>query len=185
MDNWTYRPWHLNTCSFRLICKPNWSSSLKILVKSFLFLFWKKYDHPQNPVLNSNFRKCSKAQKAIALHIFLSSASTSSATSSLFWSHLPHGDHHQNVKTTLTFWHVVFYNKVGWTGGGCTCVWQFTFTQIYHYYQCLNVGRTVRRPLWCEIGHRGSRKLLLANNNDRWRCFPWKYHMERAYSLFS
>ena len=41
MDNWTYRPWHLNTCSFRLICKPNWSSSLKILVKSFLFLFWK------------------------------------------------------------------------------------------------------------------------------------------------
>ena len=48
----------------------------------------------------------------------------------------------------------------------------------------LNVGKTVRRPLWCEISHRRSRKLLLPNNNDRWRCFPWKYHMERVYSFF-
>jgi len=37
--------------------------------------------------------------------------------------------------------------KLERTGSGYKCVWQFTFTQIHHYHQCLNGGMAVRRPL--------------------------------------
>ena len=143
MDNWIYSPWHLNTCSFRLICKPKWSSSLTNISKEIFFLFGKIWPpsapcfelklidwliavtiklidwliaiwsnsrtHKKylNPTLfpeipqkgnKETFWRMFQSLKAIALHIFLSSASTSSATSSLFWSHLPHIAHHQSCQ---------------------------------------------------------------------------------------
>ena len=85
--------------------------------------------------------------KAIALHIFLSSAWTSSATSSLsglIYLILI------IIKMSRPLWHfdmLFSATKLERTGSGYKCVWQFTFTQIYHYHQCLNVSKAVRRPL--------------------------------------
>ena len=53
-------------------------------------------------------------------------------------------------KLSRPLWHFdmsISITKLERTGSGYKCVWQFTFTQIYHYHQCLNVGMAVRRPL--------------------------------------
>ena len=73
--------------------------------------------------------------------------------------------------------------KLERTGSGYKCVWQITFTQIHHYHQCLIVGMAVRRPLVVKQAIK-SRKPSLVNNNNRWRCFPWKPYMGHVYSLF-
>ena len=180
MDNWTYRPWHLNTCSFRLICKPNWSSSLKILVKSFLFLFWKNMTTLRTLYWTQILENVPKPKK-LSLCIYFCHLHQRHLRlrrcSGLIYLMLI------IIKMSRPLWHfdmLFSTTKLGRTGSGYKCVCQFTSTQIYHYYQCFKCGQDMRRPLWCKIGHRGSRKLLLADNNDRWRCFPWKYHMERV-----
>ena len=111
--------------------------------------------------------------KAIALHIFLSSAWTSSTTSSallfgpiylmLIIIKMPRPLWH--------FWHVVFYSRVGMDRK-----WPWICVTIYFHLNLplpsvLECEQAVRRPLLCEMNHWRSRKQMLANNNDRWRCF--------------
>ena len=88
-------------------------------------------------------------------------------------SHLPHVDHHQDVKTTLTFFDMLFSTtKLEWTGSGYECVCKFYFHLNLPLLSMLECEQAARRPLWCEMNYRGSRKPVFASNNDRWRCFP-------------
>ena len=196
MDNWTYRPWHLNTCSFRLICKPKWSFHLQIQIRDFFPSFLEKYDHPQHPAfelklidwliavtiklidwliaIRSNSQTHKKylnptflsknpqmdnketfggmfqSLKAIALHIFLSSAWTSSTTSSALLSFGPIYLMLIIIKMPRPlwhFWHVVFYSRVGMDRK-----WPWICVTIYFHLNLpllsvLECEQAVRRPL--------------------------------------
>ena len=143
---------------------------------------------PENPQManKETFWRMFQSLKAIALHIFLSSAWTSSTTSSallfgpiylmLIIIKMPRPLWH--------FWHVVFYSKVG-----TDRKWPWICVTIYFHLNLplpsvLRCEQAVRRPLWCEINHRRSRKQMLTNDNDRWRYFHEIPHGARLVPFF-
>ena len=79
----------------------------------------------------------------------------------------------QNAKVVLTFFDMLFSTtKLEWTGSGYECVCKFYFHLNLPLLSMLECEQAARRPLWCEMNYRGSRKPVFASNNDRWRCFP-------------
>ena len=89
---------------------------LQILVKSFLFLFWKNMTTLRTLYWTQILENVPKPKKLSLCIYFCMNVIydlVDVVAKILVHFHLPRGDHHQNVKTTLTSWHVVFYSRVG------------------------------------------------------------------------